>query len=456
MKNNSIEIDLRELLNYVLKKWRTILIVTVSLAVLAGAFKLVSGLSGKTETATLSSVQQEEVDMLTEDLEELQADLDDVASLAEYNEKSLLMKIDPFNEYVGSFVIYIPTDYQANSAIYPAEISNRYVMAYSIFLNSDEFYNYIFENSKDNSDINNEIRYLKELFEISADSEASMITVTCYGENEARVREITELAKQAINEKSGEISSVIGSHEYTIMMDSVYVTVDSALAETQKDNIEEVLECEEAVAEKQAEIDEIVGTGDPTHVSVKGAIIRAIKSAILGAIAGIVLLLSCYIVAGAISRKMRGNTSWKNFAIPVVGEVFTEKEPRKFDKVDKWIDKITGFAPLDMSVEDCSALAAANVLSVLKKNDASKAAVIGCADSELSTRIMSGMNKAAADVFSFAGDILKDPEAVNALSEIKDVILLADGEKITADEVGKMQTLLTAWGKELLGVILVK
>ena len=451
--SNSHEIDLRELLYYVLKKWRVIVIAALTVAVIAGAGKLVSLMSrNSSDAAKLSSADEKALTTLTEEMDELQTELSGLSSQIEYNENSVLMKIDPLNKYVGSFKIYLDPS-ASNQSI---DITGRLAMAYAAYLSSDEFFDYVFDNTESNADMNKDVRYLKELLNVSADVEAATVSVSYIGDNEARVQETIAVVKQAVYDEYPEIRRIIGNHDCSIIMESLYSTVDQKLADTQKENLQVVADCENAVSEKQAEIDAITNTGSTSKVSVKRAVFSAVKNAIVGGVVGIILTMFCYMLAAVLSRKMWSSSAWQSFSIPVIAEIFTEKEHRRLEKFDNWLAKLMGFAAPKTSFDESAALTAAYISAMLREKGAASSAIVVEAEKELCDKTMAAMNKAESNAFTVVGDILTDPNAVSELEKVKDVVLLADGEKITIDEVRRIAVLLDVWGKKLHGVILVK
>ena len=454
--NTEREINLRELAYYSLKKWRIIVIIAVVVALISGLCKLTSEQSSELDAAT--TVSSDAIrNTLVQELTELQSNLN---AQREYNDNSVIMKINPLNEYVGSFKIYVDSNYRINpsSSYQNADITNQLVLAYSSYLTSSEFYNYVFESTTNNADLNDEARYLAELIHVSGDASASMVSVTCIGDSKERVQEFVDVVKQAVDDKYPEIRNVIGDHECSIILESLYSTVDRDLGENQKANLQIVADCENAVAAKQAEIDNLDESlkSNASSLSTVQIVVKVIKEMIIGGILGAVLAMVVCLIMGVLSRKMWSRSAWQSFSIPVIAEIFTEKEHRKFEKFDNWLAKVMGFAAPKTSFEESAALTAAYISAMLREKGTSSSAIVVEAEKELCDKTITAMNKAESNAFVVVGDILTDPNAVSELKEVKDVVLLAEGEKITIDEVRKIAALLDVWGKKIHGVILVK
>ena len=446
------EIDPRELLYYVLKKWRVIIIVGIVLALIAGVFRLAKDLGNNAEYE--ADPNAEDRAMLQVELDELQKTLD---QQIEYNENSVLMKVDPLNEYVGSFEVFLDAHYQVDpsSGVQNADITPRLVRAYESYLTSGDLYAYVLNNTEFNDDII-DIKFISEIIQVEADPDAASVYVKCISDNEERASEMVSVIKKAINERYEQIKDVVGEHDCAIIMDSVYPTIDRELQEAQVNNYLKIGDSEESVAKKAAEIDAL---GNPSELAPeigrRQAAVNAIKDAIVGGIIGVVLGIIFYGVQGIVTRKIWSNTGWNNCGISVLGDISTEKKPRKFAKVDNWFAKLTNFSEPEKSMAEGEALAAAGITAMLKKKEVPSAAVISMADKKLCADIVDGMN-ASSKVFSLAGDVLSESDAVERLSDVKDVVLLAENEKITVDEVSEIVKRLDAWGKNLLGVIVIK
>lgn len=450
--NKEKVINLRELLHYVLKKWRAVIAIAVVFAVLAGAYKI-SSLSSSDDDAQTSDEVTEKM-LLTSQLNDMKEDLD---SQIEYNQNSIYMQIDPRNEHVASFNLFVSFD--DDNGTDPEKTAmqiSKAVMAYYGYLYSNEFYNYLIENVDRYKGLADNIRYIKELMWASTELDAGQLSYSCIGDSDELVQATADAARQAIEEKYGDIAAIVGAHKCKFAFESLYTTTSSSMMKTQNDNLEMVDDYQTAIEELTAELDKVEASVQNAALSTSQIIVKALKMAVVGGVLGIILGIAFYTVSGILSHKMYDACSWQGYGIPVIGEVYTEKKHRAGAKLDCWIDKKTGYAASKLSPERSWALAAANAVASLKENSAKTAAIIGPEDKELCAAVVAGMNNASPDTFVFAGDILTEPEAVSALDGIKEIFILADGNGITTDDVNVIVDRLSFWGKKLLGVILIK
>lgn len=117
--NYEQEIDLKDLMFAVLRKWRPIILIAIVFAVLLGGMKGAGALKQMKDSEYLAAKQQEydnSMDQyaiskasLEKEVENIKASLE---SQNEYMEKSVLMNINPYDEYVTAADFYVGTDYQ--------------------------------------------------------------------------------------------------------------------------------------------------------------------------------------------------------------------------------------------------------------------------------------------------------------------------------------------------------
>lgn len=439
------EVDLRELLYYALKRWRVILIIALAVAVIFGVRMIVPKENDK--------ATDEAIEKATAELETLQKRLDEQI---EYNENSFFMKLDPLNKYRATFELCInaQSDSEAPEAYFDTNAANRITAAYSSYLTSNDFYGYVMEKINPDADLQTEGRYLREVIWETADNNAAAITINISGASEEWVEKALDAVKQAIEGEYPEIKSQIGNHSYNIIMESIHSVIDRDLEKAQSNYIKMTDEYKTQIEEKQAEV---ASLGAPVNtqggLSARQLVKTAVKAVAVAFVTALFVIV-CYMACGLFSNKMWNNGSWASFSIPVVGEIFANN--KKCNKFDRWISKLTGCKTPVITMDESCALAAKSAAAALRQNGEATAAIISLADKEACMTLVNGMNKAEPDAFKFAGNIIADSKAIELLSESKEVIFLADGEKTSVEEVNKAVNLLSAWGKKLLGVILVK
>ena len=187
------EIDLKDLLYRCLKQWRKIVNGAVIISLLAALFQVYSGLRVMLDDEKLAEAQEKyEIALNDHEAtgERLRTSIvnlrDQSANQQEYNDKSELMKIDPMNKWIGNFQLYVNSKYQIDPSLsyQNIDLTNRLVSAYSSYLRSGELYKEII---KELGTVD-EIRFLTEIYSVSADPGTATITVNCVGKSEEDIR----------------------------------------------------------------------------------------------------------------------------------------------------------------------------------------------------------------------------------------------------------------------------
>lgn len=463
MNNVEYEIDLKDLLYRIMKRWRRIIVGAIIIALVAGMFKFVTGMLELTDSEKLAAAESKYAialadyeatgEKLRTTIQNLQ---DDSANQQEYNDKSALMKIDPMNKWVGSFVLYIDSKYQIDPSLtyQNTDRTNRLLIAYSGYLKSGEFYNELLSKT----DIVDEIRFLNEIYWVTVDSGASSVTVNSIGKSESDVREILDLVKEALAEKSATFKTAIGDHSYDILMESVYSTIDLDLDETQKKNLLAVSEYANQIGEADTKLTEWEETPAPrAEYGMLYTVKQAVKFVLFGGVAGIFVMAMLYAMIYVLNGRVKTESDWAMMGYRVLARVGSEEKKRAFWKIDRWVDRVIGGRPEAVSLETSCKLAANNLSGVLKEKGVSSATVISDLDETTAAGIVAGLDKAGTGIpFTYAGNVLSDPETVKRLSNVSEVLLLGHQNGTRMEDVQKIKTLLEAWGKTTLGVIVLE
>ena len=150
--NYEQEIDLKDLMFAVLRKWRPIILIAIVFAVLLGGMKGAGALKQMKDSEYLAAKQQEydnSMDQyaiskasLEKEVENIKASLE---SQNEYMEKSVLMNINPYDEYVTAADFYVGTDYQImpGMAYQNPNTASSIMQAYMSMIQNGDMYNYV-------------------------------------------------------------------------------------------------------------------------------------------------------------------------------------------------------------------------------------------------------------------------------------------------------------------------
>ena len=462
--NNTVEreIDLKDLFYRVVKQWRWIIVGAIIIGVLAGLYKLGTGmLTLADEEKMAEAMENYQIDL--DDYEatgrQLKTDIRDLRSSSaiqqEYNEKSVLMSIDPKNEWVGTFVMYVDSRYQIDPSLSYQNTDKTYrlIMAYNNYLTGGELYGEIIGQT----DIVDEVRFLTEILTAEVDNNSASITVKCLGKSEENVQEILGLVKQAIQNKYQAIYDTIGEHDINILVESVYATIDVELDTLQKDNRKIVSDYAIQMGEINEELAEWGRSAKPrAEFGMDYTIRQAVKYLVYGGIIGFVFMAMLSCASYVLGSTMHTDGDWQLMGIPVLAYIHPMEKRKKLWKIDCLIDRFIGGKPERTDpVADCK-LAAVKLCNVMREKNMDSCYMTGNLPAESMALITGAMNEAGTDVtFVDCGNVLGDPEAAKKLEASSEVVLLGKFGKTKVEDVQRVLTILGAWGKKITGAVVV-
>ena len=470
------EIDLRDMLYRVLMQWRVILRGAVIIGLLLFGYKLVTGLIANLDPEALQKAEnkyQIEMNDWEATGEQLNTKIENLKETSKqqqvYNEKSALMRIDPLNKWIGSFVLYIDAKYQIdpNLSFQNTDPTMRILMAYSGYLNSGELYGSIL----DHTEIVDEVRFLTEILTQKVSTDSSTITVTCLGKSEEDVKEILDMVKSGLYAKYVDYQEALGSHSIEILTESIYSTIDLTLDETQKANLLKISDYANQIGELNLKEEEWEKSPKPKQKFGTVYVIKqAVKFGIIGCVAGVFVMAGYFAMAYVFSRSMKTDSDWNILGIPVLGNVWRLKPDIKQTKLEGLIEKIAvklGFDKLtiegiggrnwknDEDTQD--RLIVNNLGGVLKEKNLSKAVFVSAMDNTKASELVKNLDKIDGKTpYVLAGNVLEDPETVKKLGDAQEVILLGKRYETKIDDVQKIRTLLSAFGKSIIGSVVLE
>lgn len=456
-------INLKDMLYWTLKHWRKILAGAVIIALLAGAYKMYSGLRVLLDDEKYADAQ-EKYEITLADYkatgERLKTKIvnlrEQSAHQQEYNEKSVLMKIDPMDKWSGYFQIYIDSKYQIDPSLsyQNLDMTNRLISAYASYLRSGELYQEILAQMPGID----EIRFLTEVYGVSADPGTATLMVSCVGASEADVRQLLGFAKTKFAEKFETVRSAIGDHSYEVLTESVYSTIDLNLEATQKSNLEAIADYANAIGETNEQLSEWEKEPEPRpEYGAWYTTKQMIKFIILGGIIGIIVMCVWFAVKYAASDTIKTDADWRAFQLPVLGHIMQDGERKKFlPGLDKLFDKLFGRTCMTTLDQSCI-LTAQNLGATLKERSLTIGALVGRLPNGLAETLAQKMDSADAGVsFRYAGDALNDPTTAKNLDGLGEVFVICERYTTHSADVNQLLTLLRAWGKTALGVVLLE
>ena len=246
MNEEEVQIDLMTLLHYILRKWRSIIVVMLIVAVAANLYSVKKSMS----VVASVSAAEEEVDIekqIENAKEELTADeleqVERVYSMYEYNsqlyqendeylEKSMLMQLDP-NE--------IPTvmlNYQFRKDQADEELSNIFTMYENALLDEDtctaiiQVFGEEYANTSvrelisvtDTENVQN-----SDIIKLQNDKNSGILSIQIYADSEEQCEQVAEIVKKRVMEYTEQLQQIFGIYTVNAISEQYYISSDSNL-----------------------------------------------------------------------------------------------------------------------------------------------------------------------------------------------------------------------------------
>lgn len=451
------EIDLKDLMFSVFRKWRPIIVVAVVFALLLGGFKTAKGI-GQLGDADYVKENKAAYDLSMEQYEstkkrlerEIENIQDNIKSQEQYKKDSILMNINPYDEYVSAATLYISTDYQImpGMAYQNPNTSASILKAYMSIAQNGEMYNYVL--GKMNNELS--LRYLKELVKMEPDYDNNMLSITVVGDSKQRAAKVMELLMDSIEESHEKLIQTIADHEVNIVDETSYVSVDLELEQQQQDLSANM---EQLASSLQAKSKELTDLKEPASglLSKTSVLKGAIKYAILGGVLGAFMAVFFICVAFLMSDKLVNDKELRRrYGLMVLGTFKKSGRKKVFAFVDRWLDKLEGAAERELEDERTFEVIAANVNNYAEgiKN----VLLIGTVDRDALDRLCKGLESLMPGLsLTAGGNPCKEAETIKEAASCDAVIMVEQREKSMFGNMENELELMRSLNKKVLGCI---
>ena len=450
------ELDLKFVFYQGAKKWRKMIVIGIITAIFFSIYKTNTLLSvyfdkekyevARNEYKIISDEHEAKGTALANEIVNIKKTIDRQEA---YNENSILMKIDPFDEYVGTVSLFIDSGYLIMPELtYQNVDKTKYILsAYEGYMNDGELINKILEKSTQIK----ESRYLKEILNIEINGDT--LTIILKNTDEKSCIELISLIKSGLEEKTLEIKQKLGEYEYSILNESYYSTVDLSLDEYQRYNEQYVADLVIELAEKNDEYKEWKISHAPKFIYQTNNIVKSvIKSFVIGGVIGGVISFIWYAFKSAITDTvLSAGEIKKRFNILILGEI--PKRTKKKSFIDNKIATLFGETKLSESTSVCNMIFS-NINAILSGIENKTVGLIGDLEDDSIMELLKNIekNECGASV-EIIGDILNSAEAINMAQKVDYVILVETQGKSKYTQISEEIERLHIWKKELLGVI---
>lgn len=467
MNEQEKEINLKRLFYKALKNWRVAAVAAIVGAVVIGGTKCAVELVQISDPETLAERQMEyqgELAMYQQQGEEIRQSIEKtetaIVQQEEYNEKSVLMKIDPYNEWRGSIDFYVETDYQIlpSMTVQNPNPAGQIVQVYSTYITNGELYQYIIERMA--SPV--EIRYLREILSATTDSSNYLIHFMVRSNSQEECKELLTLIEEGLRAKQTEIAASVSEYELLTTNNTTYSQINYELEQSQKDNRQAVTDLNNAMTTKQLE--QLEWKRDEKEIkepviSKTDAVKEGIKWAVLS---GVVLAFAVVIFYGLgyiLSKLVQDRDEFEGWG------VYVAELPRSYKKRPfQWADRLVGRWFLGNvnanEYETRLAAAAKQMVEAAKlayETSEPKLVLVGDVKRDELESLAAAMQKAqkAGGVqFTVAGNPLLEAAAIDIILKADGIVLVAKQEYTKRETVYQIKEQVQGLEKQMAAVVL--
>ena len=373
MNEEEVQIDLMTLLHYILRKWRSIIVVMLIVAVAANLYSVKKSMS---EAAAVSTTEEVDIEKQIENAKgELTADeleqVERVFSMYEYNsqlyqeneeylEKSMLMQLNP-NE--------IPTvmlNYQFKKDQADEELSNIFTMYENALLDEDTCTAIVqvFGEEYANTSVRELISVTdtengqnSDIIKLQKDKNSGILSIQIYAGSEEQCEQVVEIVKKRVLEYTEQLQQIFGNYTVNAISELYYISSDSDLNMQKSDVVNVVNEVCTAIknitsglSEKQIGYfnlltkdceDQTLVKEDTQETANMTANVQYIsmKYILIGLLAGMFLAVCWYAVIYIMTQTVKDVDEVKILTnLPVFGTVLRSNDNGKRNMIDRWID----------------------------------------------------------------------------------------------------------------------
>lgn len=478
-----IDIEIKDLLWEFIRRWRIIVILAVICGVALTAYQYRLDIN-KTDVVTVKKSQEElEKAMGEQDLDEVTAAVALLRQLnqkSEYMEKSVLMKVNPYEEnavilqyYVDAetdkmatdvsdaYKAYVENDLLAQ-AIAEAETYELETVYLAELISVEKEAGHIYINAKDES-VNLAIQ--------PREAEHS-INIKVVGQTAEQAEKIANDVKDGLNKYSSTVSGTVGVHQLKLIEESTGIVIDQSLAEQQNWNATAIKTISNNLDSMKNEMTSeqvslyvyrttVTEKVDVTKDSVAKSASISIKHLIIGVLIGIILACCIIFVLYLFAAALRSDEEIKLlYDTRVLGCVddSTFQKKKLFGFVDAFVLKVKNAGKKKLTFEQEIQMICSNILLSCEKNSSTEillaTSAMECIPKNVITAIVDRCAEKNISV-QIGFDIAYDAETLEKLAKIGHVVFIEKKHASLYNEIYKEVVLCKEHGINVIGMIVV-
>lgn len=454
-------IVLKEGLIYVLRQWRKIVVFMI-----VGAF-LFTAIDGGVITsrfmddkyiadaqaanAAAKASYRAKKEFQTKQIANLEAR---IAAEEEYQSKSIMMNLNPYDLYIATRQYFVTTDYQINpnTSFQDTDYTASVLSAYKNVNKTDDLYHYV-KNKAGVKGLTS--RGYGELVLITSDPETSFLTVAVYGESREMVDSLMKYTCRGILRHKDEFTASIAPHEIVKTKDVTERTYSEMVAKNQHKMRKDLAKVAKRLHKLQKEKVKVKLKGPRIIPASTPSVLRSlIKYCILGIFVGLILGLLWFFVWFFLKGFIGGSRRLQfQYGLRALGQY--EKPLKKTVIVDRIVDYLEGVEENDRNKETAFKYAAGNMRNYLGEKEET-VLLVGTAPSDQMEEVKEQLSESMeTPKVAVCGDITRDPDALKKISDEGPVVLIVEKFATQKTELEKELTILRNLEKEITGAIMV-
>ena len=449
------EIDLKQLLVYVFRKWRTMIAAAVVLGLLLGGVKAAKGFidlqdpEKVEESIKAAELEQQNYDtakaQLTNQMAEYNRQIDDYQK---YQDNSLYMKIDPYAVYKESITYVVTTDYQILPGMnfQTPNWMGSVLSAYTTIATSITIKDLPPEGQAGLSE-EWDADSLEKFVRVETNANDGKLTITASAESETRAKAILQAVKEKVEANQKSVGEAAGEHKLSLISTKSTVTVDQGIINDREARLRNITALREA-ADRAVEKYNKLSEPKDTSLSVKNIIKSGIKFAILGGVAGMFLCCFVYALHYLMNGKLNDIGSIKDQYRTRILAVLPEEGNTGI--IDRILDGIEGIKDNGQTSDMLLRIAGASLGGTANTS----IAVAGTVSDEIRKQVVEKLNHAENISVCNAGNILADPEAIQKVKAVDSVIFVEEKNVSSTSDIERETELLKSMGVRLEGFII--
>ncbi len=460
------EVSLPRLLLLTFRRWRSMLLVGLILAVLLAGMKVVREyrnrkVSNVAEEQYLAAMEiyNSSVESYSTAIEKFQSKID---TKQKYFNESLLMQVDPHNECLStaSFVVRTPGLESADNASDEggsASVVNASNVAHAC---TDYIMNGI-AYDKIAKKYGVPEQSIRELVAVTSDEYhfSSVFKVQARSMDMEMSSQIMDLIVKSLEKNKGEFTKKLGKYELNMVSRSEEVTVDAELLKVQTELQNSIATLQKNLQTSQTALKELIKPSVAAGASMKTILKHGIKYGVVGMVGGIFLMILLYaihiLMTGKILSDDELNISYgiRNLITFPAGS--GRNRPRF--PIDRLVEKLVSDSP-DMSVSAAYDVLAARTENLAVAQGMDTVLFVGTIEPTRLASFTNSMNKHAAKEnspvsYECSSDLDKDASAIRRLREVDACIIVEEVGESTFRAAAEEVEMILASGKPILGTV---